>query len=127
MKITDFDKSVLTLFILVAIEILWSGIYAISGTWQQRSFLLTCQVIPLLVALPGLWKFKYWAWLVVVIVAGYNLSGLFSVIPNWSTHLEFYRKANENLIKGSYMLIINHVINLTILVLLIVERDYFNE
>lgn len=127
MKIIEVDKPVLTLFILIVIEILWSGIYAVTGTWQQRTFLLTAQVIPLLVALPGLWKFKYWAWVVVVIVAGYNLTGLFSTIPHWSTHVEFYQKAHENLTKISYMLVINNVINFIILILLITERGYFDE
>lgn len=127
MKDIEIHKPVLTLLILVVVEILWSGAYALTGTWQQRTFLLTCQVLPLLVALPGLWKFKYWAWVVVIIAAGYNLMGLFSIIPNWSAHIEFYQKAHNNLIKAAYMLVISYVINFIILILLVVERDYFDQ
>jgi len=127
MKDLEIPKSILILLILVAVEIVWSGVYALTGTWQQRAFLLTCQIIPLLVALPGLWKFKYWAWLVTIIVAGYNLTGLFSIVPNWSAHLAFYQRFHENLIKVAYMLVINYVVNLVILILLVVERDYFDQ
>jgi hypothetical protein len=127
MENPEINKPILTLLILIVVEIMWSGVYALTGTWQQRTFLLTCQVVPLLVALSGLWKFKYWAWVVAVIVVVYNLTGLFTVIPNWSTHIAYYQRFNTNLIRVAYMLVVNYVINLNILILLVTERDYFNE
>lgn len=123
----EIDKPILILLVLVVVQIVCFGICALTGTWQQRTALLTTVVVPLLVALPGLWKFKYWAWLVAVIVVCYNLMGLLFVVLTWSEHVAFYQRHHGNLLKVAYMLVISHVINLIILILLLVDRSYFDE
>ena len=127
MKELETDKAVLILLSLIVVQILCSGLSALTGTPQQAIGHLTAVVIPLSVALLGLRKFKYWAWLVAVIVVFFNLTGLLSIIPAWSEHIAYYQRHDVSRIRMAYSLVISHVINLVIFVLLVVERGYFDE
>ena len=127
MKSLGIDKPILILLFLIIVQIVCSGVCALTGIWQQRTALLTTQIFPLLVALPGLWKFKYWAWLVALVVTFYSLTGLFSVIVNWGANIAYYQRFDTNFIKVAYMLVVSYVIDFAILILLIVERGYFDE
>jgi len=127
MKNLEVNRLVLILLILIIAQIVCSGLCALTGTWQQRVALMTTVVIPLSVALPGLSKFKFWAWLVAVIVVFYNLTGLLSIVLGWSEHVAYYERHDASQIKMAYSLVISHLVNLVILTLLVVERGYFDE
>ncbi len=123
MKYIEIEKPILALFSLVIVEIIWSGVYGLTSSWQQQTFFLGAQTLPLSVALPGLWRFKYWAWILAIVVACGELFGLVSIIPDWSTHFALYCQSP---IKATYMYIILPIIDIVILALLVIERDYFD-
>jgi hypothetical protein len=128
MGISEVDRPIWILRGLVIVAILCSGLCVITDTVQGRMALLTAQVVPFAIALYGLWRFKYWAWIVALIVSFYDLTGLLFYIFNWSDQARYIHDFfHQHPIKGIYFYVGHYAINFFILLLLIIERDSFDE
>ncbi len=117
------------LLTLIVVDVVLSCACAIAGTTQERIALLTCRIIPFLIALPALWKRKYWAWVVGIIFAAYDvISAILFLLPNMQNNWSYYqRRFTEQPFIAAYDLVITHVLMLSVAILLIAKRSYFDE
>jgi len=117
------------LLILVIVDVGVSCAYAAIGTAQESIALLTCRIIPFTIALPALWRRKYWAWYVGIIFAAYDIiSTALFLLPNLGRNWEYYqRQFAEHPIKASFDVIITHVLMLFVAILLVAKRSDFDE
>jgi len=144
MKELEVDKPILVLRGLLVLQVLALIIYAIiivSPLHGRVSRVMITTFAPIiiafLVALYGVWKFKWWGWIVaVVLIIGGSIWGLMrtfggllsrsileaddSVIPDFQ---QFFQ---QNPIRAAYCLLAL-IINIVIAILLVTERDYFTE
>ena len=139
MKELEVNKPILLLRILLIVQILWVSVYILatsSGLQRNMSFMRS--VFPLVVILIGLWKFKHWAWILAMfiyfcsVVGGliYILGHFCSVsilTGKWGGYFaDSMQNFQENPIASACNLAIYPAICITILILLIAERDYFD-
>ncbi len=144
MKEFEIDKPILVLRGLLVLQILGLIIYAIIIVVALHGFALRLVIttfapiiIPLLAALYGVWKFKRWGWIVAVFwIIGGSIWGLMRTFGGLlsrsilggdnSVTADFQQFFQQNPIRAAYCLLA-FIINILIAILLVTERDYFDE
>jgi len=144
MKEFEVDKPILILRALLVLQVLGLIIYAIiivvplHGPVRQVMIItFAITIIPFLAALYGVWKFKWWGWIVaVVLIIGGSIWGLMrtfgkslsrSIVEgDYSVIADFQQFFQQNPITAAYFLLA-FIINIVISILLVTERDYFDE
>ncbi len=140
MKEFEFDKPILVLRGLLVLQVLGLIIYAIIKVSPAQALvrgMMITFIILFLVVLYGVWKFKYWGWiLAVVLIIGGSLRVLMQILGRSLSHSilegdysvtanfqEFFQ--NKPITAAYYLLAF--IINIVISILLVTERDYFSE
>ena len=105
--------------ILVGAQLVGNSLYALfAGTETSRVYFLSLHVVPQAVLLWGLIKSKYWAWICFLLVTGYNTFDFAkSLLINasiFSRHFQVFMLATLCL-------------NAAILLLLVIQKDYYDE
>ena len=117
------------ILLLIIVDVIFSCLCLFTGTIQERIALMTCRIVPFLIALPALWGRKYWGWILGTIFAAYDtISVILFLLPNMLNNWPHYqRQFTERPIIATYDIIITHVFMLVVAVLLIIKRSEFNE
>ncbi|MHC4676479.1 MAG: hypothetical protein ACYTBZ_28655 [Planctomycetota bacterium] len=140
MKEFEVDKPILVLRGLLVLQVLGLIIYAIIKVLPAQgpvSGLMITFIILFLVVLYGVWKFKYWGWiLAVVLIIGGSIRVLMRILGtslsrsivegDYSVTANFQQLFQKEPITAAYYLLA-FIINIVISILLVTERDYFSE
>lgn len=140
MKAFEVDKPILVLRGLLVLQVLGLIIYAlikVSPLQATVRGMMITFIILFVVVLYGVWKFKYWGWLLaVVLIIGGLIRALMWILGtslsrsivegDYSVAANFQQLIQKDPIKAAYYLLA-FIINIIISILLVTERDYFSE
>lgn len=110
----------------VVMVVALSASAAVLSRWQIRSLLLHTQTLPYAVALVGLWRRNYWAWVMATLVSGYAMLCLVQSFVTWHVYLQSMKGWYEqHPLLCLYMVVFHTGINIAILFLLMITKNGF--
>lgn len=141
MKAFEVDKPILVLRGLLVLQVLGLIIYALIKVSPLKATIVRGMMITFIIlfvaVLYGVWKFKYWGWLLaVVLIIGGLIRALMWILGtslsrsivegDYSVTANFLKLFQKDPITAAYYLLA-FIINIIISILLVTERDYFSE